>query len=460
MQYRLRQSILLERNGTIELVFYEEAVQALERANQLAPNLAYIYVDEGIALYKLGRYDEVVSICRQAIKLDANCARAYHGQALALAELGQYTAAYGNCIQAIQLNPQNPKLYITKAELLIKFKCYKQARETYVGAVKLDSFAQVRNLFDEGPNFLSNEQRQEAHKLLEGAILLGLNQVKAYGIYSSFFFDKGKEFFKHEHNNMALEAYEEAIKFQKLMLTSDNITTSISLADTLIAKGEVLFQLKRYQEIIRLYKEVRKIYREDKQVYEAKSIALMEKARLLYLQSDYAASYAAYTRSILFDPNDLYKADYRNKSKDLLITTLKLYEEGRYEEAIVSYRKAVQFDPYSEIVKVATNDDIDNLKFLRQLIEPQTPQMRDFHTPDTLDALDDKREQDIKPVIMSGKRHQINTEEIAWFELMTEGKDGIRKASILYIAGIEEVADPDDYDPYHNQYYDPDDIYE
>ncbi len=88
---------------------YNEALNDLLLASQLAPQDAGILNALGLCLSNLGRLDEAVVAFDKAIEVQANFAPAYLNRGLACEQLGNLLAAGRDYQRAYELNPQDPE---------------------------------------------------------------------------------------------------------------------------------------------------------------------------------------------------------------------------------------------------------------------------------------------------------------------------------------------------------------
>ncbi len=93
-------AVVLHQQGRLN-----QAVAAYRRALAVAPSVAALHNNLGLALKGLGRLREAVAAFRQAITCDPALAEAHNGLGNSLADLGQHPAAVAALRQAIALRP-------------------------------------------------------------------------------------------------------------------------------------------------------------------------------------------------------------------------------------------------------------------------------------------------------------------------------------------------------------------
>ena len=243
-------------------------------------------------------------------------------------------------------------------------------------------------------------------------------------------FDEGKNLFKLQHYNEALVAFETALLFtdkDDVARNGERVVRSMIL----FAKGEVLFELKRYREARASYEEaIERDYSYEK-TYRAKSASLLNEAKRLYNAELYQQAGEAYRRAILFDRDPIRKDTYKDSGRDLLVKALGLYESGQLEEAINLYEQAILFDPSNAKVSIVRGRRLDELN--QNYKNLSDTDLRIFLGWDDED--EDER-------------------SINYVDMIAEGYKGKRKTP--YIEAAEETPDPDEYDNYYNEIYDPD----
>ena len=331
---------------------FEESLTACEQALQLDPHYAQAYYGKGLTLSKLNYFEEALAAYEQAIRLKPDYARAYNGKGSTLSKRGLYEESIMAFERAIEAEPKNGNAYFGKGEAFYRLKRYSDALNAFEIALRLDhrleSVDRGRSLefLEVGSNLFQSQHVNEGYIVYQIAVLFISNQSEDYSVHGKVLFNEGKRLFELKHYQEALHALEIAILLQRKILQITN-TGYVALGETLICKGEVLFRLKRFQEIPDVYKEVRIAYNHNPSLYSAKSCSLIQKARDYYSGGYYLKSYAAYKRAILFNPKPDYIAEYEIKSEGLLLRSLDFYEDNQYETAFMTYDAAIQFNPDS-----------------------------------------------------------------------------------------------------------------
>lgn len=123
-------TILLYRNKC------EEAVEYLQRASRLAPDLAISYYLTGINLYRLDRMDEARVMFARTAELDPGNAEAFFYLANIEGISGEYDRALKHFAAALKLKPQLGDAHYNMARLYAELKKIPDASRAYDRAVQ------------------------------------------------------------------------------------------------------------------------------------------------------------------------------------------------------------------------------------------------------------------------------------------------------------------------------------
>jgi beta-lactam-binding protein with PASTA domain len=101
------------------------------------PEDAGVYINEGLALDKLGKYKAAVASYDQAIKIDPANAKAHYLKGNALYTMEQYKAAASSYDQAIKIDPANAWVHYGKGDALFMSGEYEEAIKSCDTAIEL-----------------------------------------------------------------------------------------------------------------------------------------------------------------------------------------------------------------------------------------------------------------------------------------------------------------------------------
>ena len=92
----------------------EKAIEYLNHAIQLKPDLAEAYGMLGLVYDKLGQFKRAIQNCNEAIRLKPDFSMAYRTRGGAYSRLGQYQRAIEDYNKVIRLNPDDAKAYLLR----------------------------------------------------------------------------------------------------------------------------------------------------------------------------------------------------------------------------------------------------------------------------------------------------------------------------------------------------------
>lgn len=422
---------------------YTRALLTCEQVIQLDPNDALGYYNKGLTLAKLKRYEEALDAYDHAIRLDPYVTRVYTNKGNALAHLKRYQEALATFEQALQLDPSNKvtrrnvnitkgRMFVAKGDNFFKLKRYKEAFDAYKQALQFDQTNEAvyshrgKALLDEGIGLFELGRFNEAYFAFESAVLFGPGQPDVCASLRETLLKTERNLYDLKHYGLAFVIRKAALLFNEGTNSCITIGKINRLPkETLFVQEGNSVQPKPSHEQTKRYD-----YTDDAKEYRAKVANLLREAKRLYEVRNYGQAGLVYEQLAHLDPN--YEDIYKDKGRDLLLGALDLYLIERYEEALDAYKQALQFDPSNARVSIVRGRTIDKLKHAAQ-----TPKDKSVLSSEQIDIyFEDEHEDDIT---------------INYNELMGEGYDG--KSKVLYTDDVEdETADPDEYDPYYNQY--------
>lgn len=123
---------------------YLKAIEILNKAIEIDPNLALAYNNRGWSYLELGQYEQAISDCNKAIDLDPRLALAYSNRGLAYVKLSHYEQALADCNKAIDLNPNLALAYTNRGQAYIGLGKYDEAIADFDKALRLDPSLQKK----------------------------------------------------------------------------------------------------------------------------------------------------------------------------------------------------------------------------------------------------------------------------------------------------------------------------
>ena len=448
----LKKAYLWEQQECYEDEQYEQALVTYENILAFDPmndhakryvNSAKgkLLVTKGDALFEQKRYAEANVAYREAAKFDYRNHTASNDKAKHLLDEGKklfalkfFDEARTVFENALLFNTQDAEIYAALGDACFALKLYEEAGEFYRQAAKLDYRLERMYLdigaalFEEGKTLLETKCYDEAHSVFKNVFLFGPTQVDTLISQGKMLFEEGKRLFNLQCYNEALLVYENVLIFNECLLQKGKNASDKPLEETLVAKGELLFELQRYTEARDTYKLLRdqcnRWWR-----YDNVCLSLLRKANSLYKKRCYKQAGIAYRLAFLFNPDPIHIDDYKDKGRYLLLKSLEFYLSGDDKQAYSTYLQAVQFDRSNERTTIVCGISLNELRrFIRQHSNKMTL---------------DPQEMDVDADVLE----ETTSDE----DFLQERYRGKRVSG--YIHDLEaEVADPDDYDLTYNQY--------
>lgn len=123
-------------NTRMAIVDYEGALEALNKAIGLAPNVPMILVNRGSALFLLNRYDEAIECLNRAIQLEPGSANAYFNLGRIYKTLGNFDLAVTQFELAIKHDPDLEDAYINLSGILFALGRLADAERVALDAIR------------------------------------------------------------------------------------------------------------------------------------------------------------------------------------------------------------------------------------------------------------------------------------------------------------------------------------
>lgn len=356
---------------------YEEALESYDRALKLAPDDAIIYNNRGYALYYLKRYEEAVAAFEEALRLDPGNRDAFHGKMLTL--LGQQADTLlkklGAGDRLPELDPSEDALMSHKWEVEMPeidedaldqdsddFGTYSLQRDAE-GNINwleeaLNDFEESLRIIPNNPCALNGKgevlvrlkRYEEALPALEQALSINPDYAVAWS-------NKGDALFALECYEEALEAYEQALSadpkkvfaayhkktdpndpnwFTEMLVGDINArqqALEIDRASVYESKGDTLYRLKRYEEVLDAYEQALRLKPNSVTAYNSKGNTLSTLKR-------YEEAVQAYNQALRIEPASV--ALYTNKA-------YALNQLDRQEEALEAYEQVLRIEPNNPV---------------------------------------------------------------------------------------------------------------
>jgi len=180
---RLRPDIMIlydnRGNAYAELGQYKNAFEDFSKAIQLAPDYDGSYKCRGFFYSKIGRYDLAVEDFNKAIQLRPDYADAYNYRGTAYSELGKYEPAVEDFNKAIQLKPDYADAYNRRGSVYLKAGQYRQAVEDFNAVIRL-SPDDIRAYNNRGILYSNLGQYEMAIRDFSKAIILKGDYANGY----------------------------------------------------------------------------------------------------------------------------------------------------------------------------------------------------------------------------------------------------------------------------------------
>jgi tetratricopeptide (TPR) repeat protein len=200
----LQKAILLWTDG--KFADSRKAMEYLNEAIRLKPDLAHAYSTRGIAYYTMGQYQRAIKDYDEAIRLKLNI---YAVRGIAYREMGQYQRAIKDFDEAIRLKPDLPDLANAYSERGVAYNSLRQHERAIKDcdeAIRLKpNLAEA--YFNRGSAYHDLGQHEEAIKDYDEAIRLKPNFAEAY-------LDRGGDYFKMGRGQQAIKDFGEAIRLK------------------------------------------------------------------------------------------------------------------------------------------------------------------------------------------------------------------------------------------------------
>ncbi|BAU66036.1 hypothetical protein STA3757_34370 [Stanieria sp. NIES-3757] len=196
-----------QANNLLQKQEYQKALNAYNQVLKINGNYYQAWTNRGYALAGLKQYDEMLQSCISATIIQPQADYAWNCQGEARHNLQQYEQAILAFDKAIAINPEEAIFLINKSDSLSKLQQDRDALATINQAIKI----------------LKNSQEEADNSQISGNLKVA-------------FYYKGQTLLKQQQNETALQAYQQALKYEPNYLPAQ------------WGKGIALKKLKRYSE--------------------------------------------------------------------------------------------------------------------------------------------------------------------------------------------------------------------
>ncbi|NJM59221.1 MAG: tetratricopeptide repeat protein [Oscillatoriales cyanobacterium RU_3_3] len=336
----------------------EEAIAAYRKVIELSPNLVIAHHNLGEVLTKLGRVDDAITSYRRAIELNPDFSGSYHNLGDVLSQKQQWEEALAAYRRALELNSNSFESYYNLGIALEQQQQWEEAANAYRCAVEREpNFVSYQKL---GQSSVKQGNLDEAIAAYQKAILLNPNDSRIHHLLGEALqqrtqLDMARSISSYHHaielNPDDLQTYRNFLQIQP-----DNLEVLLQLGNTLAKLekweeavttyrhatefhpnsceayqnlGKILAKLGNVEEVIHCYRSAVELAPKSWDLHQLLAETLMQQGEML------DEAIACFNRAIELFPNA--------NSYQLLGEILA--KQGNLEEALASYRLAIQLNP-------------------------------------------------------------------------------------------------------------------
>jgi len=311
---------------TINLSILNESLKAYDRALELDPNNADAWHGKGVALVHLSqylgdtsRYEEALRYYDRALELDPLTEGVLQNKAGILAALrrqNESTKAYAQVIEAANTSADEASAWHSKGDALMSQGKYREAVDAYNRAAEIDP----KDRWTWMMMAFATDQIGWYNRSLEAYdAVLALDADSSSAMYG-----KADALYRLRRFNESLQAFDAALKANPERSSSWK------------GKGDALKALNRTDEAESAYEMALNLSETATRIDANSSDPWIEKGEALQGLGRFDETLLAYEKAIELPPVHF---PVWQKKGDLLM------EMGRYDEALTTYEKALEMDP-------------------------------------------------------------------------------------------------------------------
>jgi protein O-GlcNAc transferase len=307
---------LLGKGGCLlDLGRHEEALAVYGRVLSINQGVPEAWHGRGSALRHLKRYDEAIAAQDKALATDAKFVHAHLARGNVLCELRRYEDALAAYDQALAIKADSSEAWIGRGGVLLRMKRYLEADAEYEKALsaKVDS---PEAWAGRGGALAGLERTDEALAAYDRAIAINGECAEAWA-------GRGIVYCMLRDFRRAVDAYDRAL------------TINPRLADAWRGRGNALNGLRQYDKALIAHDKAIAIDSDLMEAWVGRGISLLELRR-------FDEALAAYEKALAVMPNDGARQD---RGVVLYNCGILLVLAGRHDDAVASFREAVELDP-------------------------------------------------------------------------------------------------------------------
>lgn len=235
-------SLLYKRNIYQDLGKYEKAIECCDKEIEIDPKNNLTYLFKGNYLTKLGEFKEAIKCYDKSILIDSNYYSPYVAKGRALLELGKIDDALYCFDKALKIKNDEPYNFILVASILCNFFKFEEAFD----------------FCESGLNY----HPQNIGLIYEKAKILCLigNDFEANELISKYNLNSAAIFNLVAHIFNLMGDFNKAMRYCNKSLDLDS-----QYSDSWLTKGEICFNLKKYDESLIYFKKGLDLSKNDKE---------------------------------------------------------------------------------------------------------------------------------------------------------------------------------------------------
>lgn len=322
----------------------EEAQVAGERAVALDPRYAWAWHEVGLIAEALGQIEKALQAYQAAAQLEPSYPLYVYKQADMLHLLNRFDEALKLLERALRLNPRSPHAWAKKGQVLRRVERYSEALDAYQRALDLDA-EYIWAWHGLGVTFSALGRREEAIQAFKQALAIDSSDVWLWYHYAD-------ELLTCEYTQEAVDALQEALR-----VDAHHSESWSKLAQALRMQG-------RFEDALGAYERALTLKPDFAWAWNGKGLTLRELGQLEEAKQAFTRAIVQDERVISYRINLIVTLLDMEQAEDALKVaenTLLLAADNpnvyarhaqalrrlhRYEEAVLSYDKALALDPY------------------------------------------------------------------------------------------------------------------